>query len=95
MSLAFGVAALLLPVAFRRFAPRLPGAAGVETLRSLALRLRQSGVTLVLSGVKRQVQDVLERPGAIDALGRQNFYGSDQVAIADLRARLARNAAAP
>ena len=62
-------------------------ASGVETLRNLAIRLRQSGVTLVLSGVKRQVQDVLERTGAIDLLGRTNLYSSDQAAIADLRTR--------
>jgi SulP family sulfate permease len=63
-------------------------ASGVETLRNLAGRLRESGVTLVLSGVKRQVQDVLERTGAIDLLGRANLYGSDQAAISDLRARV-------
>ena len=62
-------------------------ASGVETLRNLADRLRQSGVTLVLSGVKRQVEDVLERTGAIHVLGRGNLYGNDQAAIADLRAR--------
>ena len=65
-------------------------ASGVETLRNLAVRLRQSGVTLVLSGVKRQVQDVLERTGAIDAPGRANFYGADQAAITDLRSRVER-----
>jgi SulP family sulfate permease len=68
-------------------------ASGVETLRNLAVRLRESGVTLVVSGLKRQVQDVLERTGAVDALGRENFYSSDHAAIADMRARLAREAA--
>ncbi|HYQ98655.1 MAG TPA: SulP family inorganic anion transporter [Casimicrobiaceae bacterium] len=64
-------------------------ASGVETLRNLSVRLRQSGVTLVLSGLKRQVEDVLERTGALEALGRRNIYSSDQAAIADLRTRLA------
>lgn len=63
-------------------------ATGVEILRNLAQRLRQSGVTLVLSGVKRQVLDVLERTGAVDVLGRENLYGNDQAAITDLHARL-------
>ena len=63
-------------------------ATGVETLRNLAQRLRESGVTIVLSGVKRQVLDVLERTGAIDVLGRGNLFTNDHAAIADLRARL-------
>lgn len=63
-------------------------ATGVETLRNLAQRLRESGVTMALSGVKRQVLDVLERTGAIDVLGRENLFSNDHAAIADLRARL-------
>ena len=65
-------------------------ATGVETLRNLAQRLRQSGVTLVLSGVKSNVREILERTGAVEALGRDNLYDSDNAAIADLRARLGR-----
>jgi SulP family sulfate permease len=64
-------------------------ATGVETLRNLARGLRQSGITLVLSGVKSNVLDILERTGAVEALGRNNLYDSDRAAIADLRARLA------
>jgi sulfate permease, SulP family len=63
-------------------------ATGVETLRNLAQRLRESGVTMALSGVKRQVLDVLERTGATDVLGRENLFSNDHAAIADLRARL-------
>jgi SulP family sulfate permease len=69
-------------------------ASGVETLRNLAERLRQSGVTLALSGVKRQVLDVLERTGAVAALGRENLYDSDREAIAGLRARVSRSGGA-
>ena len=65
-------------------------ASGVETLRNLAERLRQSGVTLVLSGVKRQVQEVLERTDAIAALGSANIFSTDTEAVASLRARLER-----
>jgi len=63
-------------------------ATGVETLRNLAQRLRETGVTMALSGVKRQVLDVLERTGAIEVLGRENLFSNDHAAIADLRARL-------
>jgi SulP family sulfate permease len=66
-------------------------ATGVETLRNLAQRLRESGVTLVLSGVKSKVLDILERTGAVEVLGRDNLYGSDHAAIADLHARLGRD----
>jgi len=62
-------------------------ASGVETLRNLAERLRQSGVTLVLSGAKQQVREVLERTGTTAVLGERNVYGTDTEAIAALRAR--------
>ncbi|MGZ5098879.1 MAG: SulP family inorganic anion transporter [Usitatibacter sp.] len=65
-------------------------ATGVEMLRNLAQRLQQSGVTLVLSGVKSKVLEILERTGAVEVLGRDNLYGSDHAAIADLHARLGR-----
>lgn len=65
-------------------------ASGVETLRNLAERLRQSGVTLVLAGVKRQVQEVLERTEAMAALGAANVFSTDTEAAASLRARMAR-----
>ncbi len=69
-------------------------ATGVEMLRNLAQRLQQSGVTLVLSGVKSKVLDILERTGVVEVLGRDNLYGSDHAAIADLHARLGRAEAA-
>jgi SulP family sulfate permease len=62
-------------------------ASGVETLRNLAERLRQSGVTLVLSGAKQQVREVLERTGTTAVIGERNVYGTDTEAIAALRAR--------
>jgi len=65
-------------------------ASGVESLRNLAERLRQGGVTLVLAGVKRQVQEVLERTGAIATLGAENVFSTDTEAAASLRARMAR-----
>jgi len=63
-------------------------ASGVETLRNLAQRLRESGVTLVLSGLKRKVHDVLERTGAVAIVGSANIYPSDQAAIGALRGRI-------
>ncbi len=62
-------------------------ASGVEMLRHLTLHLRQSGITLVLADVKRQVRDVAERTGLIAMLGPENIYPTAALAIEDLRRR--------
>ena len=58
-------------------------------LRNLTLHLRQSGITLVLADVKRQVRDVAERTGLVDVLGPENIYPTAAAAIEDLRRRRA------
>ncbi len=63
-------------------------ATGVEMLRNLSGRLRQSGVTLVLGGVKRQVLDVTQRTGLTGAVGEHNVFATDKVAIESLLARI-------
>ncbi len=65
-------------------------ASGIHVLRTLAERLRQNGVTLVLGGVKKQVQDVIERTGLITALREENVFTSENLAIEALIARLER-----
>ena len=65
-------------------------ATGVEKLRSLSERLRQNGITLVIGGIKRQVFDVIQRTGLIDAMGEQNVFMSERAAIDDLLARVER-----
>jgi sulfate permease, SulP family len=64
-------------------------ATGVECLSNLAQRLRQSGVTLVLGGLKRQVMEVIERTRLIDELGEENVFPTERAAIDNLLARLA------
>jgi SulP family sulfate permease len=56
-------------------------ASGVHTLDTLAERLRDDGVTLVFSRVKIQVWEVLERTGALDRIGRDNFFRTDDQAL--------------
>jgi SulP family sulfate permease len=63
-------------------------ASGAEMLRSLADRLRQNGVTLVLGGPKQQIMDVAERTGLVTALGHANVYPTEHAAAVDLIARL-------
>jgi sulfate permease, SulP family len=65
-------------------------ATGVEMLRGLVRHLRESGIALVLSQAKPQLLDVAERSGLFAAIGRENFYPSDEAALAAVQARLGR-----
>jgi SulP family sulfate permease len=65
-------------------------ASGVEMLRNLSEHLRQSGVTLVLGGVKRQVFDVMQRTGLTGAMGEHNVFTTDKAAIESLLVRIDR-----
>ena len=56
-------------------------ASGVEALESLLLTLRDEQVELTLSAVKKQVWEVLERAGFIEALGAQRVFATDREAI--------------
>ena len=62
-------------------------ASGVEILRNLAEYLRQSGITLVLTDVKKHVQGVIERTGLIATLGAENMYATADEATEKLRGR--------
>lgn len=64
-------------------------ATGVETLRRLNRNLREGGIALVLSGVKPQVLEVIERTGLYDEIGRTNFFDADDTAFKEVLGRLA------
>jgi len=71
-------------------------ASGVETLSRLVEELSKHGIALVLTGVKPQVQDVLERTGLAQRIGAGNFYATDYAAMVALAGReAARVASAP
>ncbi len=61
---------------------------GVEIISSLARHLRESGITLVFSGLKMQVLDVMERTGIIKAIDEQNIYSTDKIAVESLQKRI-------
>jgi sulfate permease, SulP family len=63
-------------------------ASGVESLRSLSERLRENGVTLVIGGIKRQVFDVMERTGLVNAMGEKNIFMAERAAIDNVLARI-------
>jgi sulfate permease, SulP family len=61
---------------------------GVEIIRSLSLHLHDSGITLAFSGLKMQVLEVMERTGLIEAIGKDNIYSTDTIAVEALQTRL-------
>jgi len=63
-------------------------ASGVETLWNLVKRLRECGITLVISGAKKQISDVMERTGLARAIGDANIFSTDKLAIEALYGRV-------
>lgn len=62
-------------------------ATGEEKLRALANDLRQAGVTLMLSGLKKQVRDALARAGLDEVIGRDNLFPNKDLALRTLAER--------
>lgn len=56
-------------------------ASGEEMIRHLVQRLRENGVTMVFSGLKRQVLDVMEKTGLYETIGAQHFYRTEEHAL--------------
>ena len=61
---------------------------GVEIISSLARHLHESGITLVFSGLKMQVMEVMLRTGLVKTIGERNIYSTDKIAIEALQARI-------
>ena len=59
-------------------------ASGEEKVREVAERLQQRGVTLMFSGLKHQVKQLLERAGVVDLLGRDAFFPDKETALRSL-----------
>ena len=64
-------------------------ASAVEMMRDLLAYLKEHGVTLVISGVKRHIYGVAQQTGLIDMVGLPNFYATDRLALRALRDKLA------
>ncbi len=63
-------------------------ASGIEMLSNLLDRFKSSGITLVFSGLKKQVSDVMDRTGLTNKIGQENIYATDKLALEGLRRRL-------
>jgi SulP family sulfate permease len=65
-------------------------ASGDEAVRLLAGHLRDNGVGLAFSGLKKQVLDVLRATGTLAAIGEDNVFVDEDRAFAALGARVSR-----
>lgn len=59
-------------------------ASGEEKIRELALTLREAGVVLAFSGLKKQVRDAFEAGGLPELLGPQNIFETKEQALRTL-----------
>jgi SulP family sulfate permease len=63
-------------------------ASGEEVIHHLIERLRGNGITLVFSGLKKQILDVMRKTNLFDMLGNENFFATEDMALVDLYKRL-------
>jgi len=62
-------------------------ASGEEVIHHLVERLRAGGVTVVFSGLKKQVLDVMRATGLLDFIGAQNTHATAEHALAHIYAQ--------
>ena len=63
-------------------------ASAVEMLMLLVDRFRANGLTLVFSGIKKQVREVMDRTGLTAHIGLDHIFATDQQAVDALLTRL-------
>lgn len=56
-------------------------ASGVDMLKNLVIRLKNSNVRMVFSDIKKQVRDVMDRTGLTPEIGLENIFKTDNEAI--------------
>jgi SulP family sulfate permease len=59
-------------------------ASGVEMLFSLITRFKSNGITLGFSGLKKQVQEVIDKTKLTETIGQENIFATDQIAFDSL-----------
>lgn len=68
-------------------------ASGEEVIHHLVERLRAAGITLVFSGLKKQVLDVMRATGLFEAIGQDKLFATVDQAIATIYEQLGEEAA--
>jgi SulP family sulfate permease len=61
---------------------------GEEMLQNLVGQLRETGVQIVFSGLKKQVLDVMRATGLFDRIGEENIFATECQALKDIFDRL-------
>lgn len=64
-------------------------ASGEEVLHHLNDRLRENGIILVFSGLKRQILDVLRHSGLMTMIGEENIHATEDMALEHIYKKLA------
>jgi SulP family sulfate permease len=67
-------------------------ASGEEVVHHLVERLRENGMEVVFSGLKKQILDVMRSTGLFDLIGQQNIFATEHQAIAAIQERLGEEA---
>jgi len=67
-------------------------ASGEEVIHHLIERLKSTGITLVFSGLKKQVLDVMRATGLFEAIGQDKLFATEDLAIASIYEQLGENA---
>jgi len=63
-------------------------ASGEEVLHQLTERLRENGITLVLSGLKHQILEVARHSGLMASIGEENFHATEDMALEQIYKQL-------
>lgn len=56
-------------------------ASGEDVLHHVVQRLKDSGITMVFSGFKKQILDVMRRTGLYEQIGEQNIHATSDLAL--------------
>jgi len=64
-------------------------ASGEDVLHHVVQRLKDSGITIVFSGLKKQILDVLKRTGLHEQIGDQNIHATSDIALNAIYQKLA------
>jgi len=56
-------------------------ASGEEVLHHVVQRMRDNGITVVFSGLKKQILDVMRRTGLHEQIGEQNIHATADMAL--------------
>ncbi|MEW5787242.1 MAG: SulP family inorganic anion transporter [Pseudomonadota bacterium] len=67
-------------------------ASGEEVVHHLVDRMRENGLEIVFSGLKKQILDVMRSTGLFDKIGQPNIFATEDQAIAAIYERLGEEA---